>query len=266
MAGSSNDSNPEALSVRMPQIWLCHQTPGGDPVVPPWLTDYERRTVGKFGGPRKREYLTSRWLIRQAISRTSGETVTACRPVPGRPNRSEVPPGWHLSLSHSHGLSACAAGPLQGLGVDIEPLQRHPQWHKVVQRWFTPREQEWLFRTDNPADFLVAWTLKEAWLKATGRGIANNLQTLEVLEGFELHGDRNNGHWNAYCYECEGFLVTLVCQRPDGADQSGWPGIQLLHPPTEDFGLGMADDLDTYWEPRIQRPIHPPTESKRGSS
>ncbi len=262
MAGSSKDCNPEQRSNPMPEIWLCHQTPGEDPAIPAWLTDYERNTVAKFGGPRKREYLTSRWLIRQAISRTSGEPVTGCRPVPGRPNRSEAPSGLHLSLSHSHGLAACAAGPVQGLGIDIEPLQRHPQWHKVVKRWFTPREQEWLFRTDDPGNFLVTWTIKEAWLKATGRGIANNLQTLEVLEGFELYGDQQDSHWSAYCYECEGFLVTLVCRQSDAAAQPGWPAIQLLHPPAEDFSLSEAEDLDTSWEPRIQRTIHPATETE----
>ncbi|MCG7200446.1 4'-phosphopantetheinyl transferase superfamily protein [Marinobacter pelagius] len=262
MAGSSKDSNREQLLTPMPQIWLCHQTPGEDPVIPGWLTDYERKTVAKFGGPRKREYLTSRWLIRQAISRSSGEPLTGCRPVPGRPNRSEQPPGFYLSLSHSHGLSACVASPEPGLGIDIEPLQRHPQWHKVVKRWFTPREQDWLFRADDPRNFLVTWTLKEAWLKATGRGIANNLQTLEVLEGFELQGDQSKGYWSANCYECEGFLVTLVWQQSEATDLPVWPAIQLLQPPAEDFSLSEAKGLDTSWEPRIRRNIHPPVETR----
>jgi len=262
MTGSSSDSNREPDAGTLPQIWLCHQTPGEAAAIPDWLTDYERETVGKFGGPRRQEYLTSRWLIRQTISRFSGSPAGCCRPVPGRPNRSETPPGVHLSLSHSHGLSACAASAFPGLGVDIEPLQRHPQWHKVVKRWFTPREQEWLFRADDPGNFLVTWTIKEAWLKATGRGIANNLQTLEVLEGFDLHGDQDNNHWYAYCYECEGFLVTLVCRRSDAPDRPGWPGIQLLQPPAEDFSLTVAGDLDTSWEPRIQRAIHPASNVK----
>lgn len=254
MAGSSNDCNPDS----MPAIWLCRQPEGPEPTAPEWLTAYERATVDKFRGPRKREYLSSRWLIRQALARASGAPVTTCRPVAGRPNTSETPPGWYLSLSHSHGLSACAASKTSGLGIDIEPRQRHPQWHKVVRRWFSPVEQEWLFRRDKVNDFLLAWTLKEAWLKATGRGIANNLQTLEVREGFELFGDRPETDWTACCYDCEGFLVTLVFRAPDTGSRPGWPGIRLMKPPPEDFALTEACDLDTVPAPRIRRSIHSP--------
>ena len=167
MAGSSNGYSPDGK----PAIWLCHQTDGFGTRSPDWLSGYERDVLSRFSGPREREYLTSRWLIRQALSHSARLPAHQCRPVDGRPVLSGSPEGWHLSLSHSHGLSACATRAGSPVGVDLEPCTRHPQWQKVARRWFSPVEQEWLFREDDPNTFLKVWTLKEAWLKARGLGL-----------------------------------------------------------------------------------------------
>lgn len=249
MAGSSNDFSPE----HKPSVWLCHQTEGVEEPEPPWLTDYERATVSKFSGPRRREYLSSRWLIRQAIAGASGQSPSGCRPVDGRPVASGEPGGWHLSLSHSHGLSACATLAGSPVGLDLEPCQRHPQWHKVARRWFSAVEQEWLFREDDANSFLKVWTLKEAWLKATGRGIAGNLQTLEVRRNFEMYGDRPEEDWQASCCYIEGFLVTVVFR----GSRPLWPDFSLLEPPPPAFALVQADTLESSWEPLFQRTIRP---------
>ena len=249
MAGSSNGSSPDPR----PAIWLCHQTDGIEAPPPAWLTGYERDTVRKFSGPREREYLTSRWLIRQAIGKSANLPPHQCRPVAGRPTASGRPDGWQLSLSHSHGLSACATRASSPIGLDLEPCQRHPQWQKVARRWFTAVEQEWLFREDDPNAFLKVWTMKEAWLKATGRGIAGNLQTLEVRKNFEIYGDQPGEDWQASCCYIEGYLVTLVFRgsRPQ------WPDITLLEPPPGDFSLVDAVSMEASWEPLFQRTIRP---------
>lgn len=213
-----------------------------------------------FSDARRAEFLSSRWLIRQALAGASGEAPGACSPCTGRPTQSQYPPEWRLSLSHSNGIVACATN-LQGeVGLDIEPLQRRLNWQKVVQRWFSPIEQEWLLAQNDALEFLKVWTLKEAWLKATGRGIAGNLQTLEVRRGFELCGDQcdNARPWQAYCIHVDGFLVTLVYRRlaiEALETPLTWPPILLLEPPLDDYGLTPADTLDSVREPLLQRPI-----------
>lgn len=250
MAGPSNGFSPDR-----PGVWLSHQLPAPAGLVPDWLKASEAETMSLFSGRRRSEYLTSRWLIRQAIHRFSGADVSDCVPVCGRPVATETPAGLHLSLSHSHGLTACAVsdGPL---GLDLEPADRRTDWARVAKRWFTTVEQEWLFRENDPSAFLKVWTLKEAWLKATGRGIAGNLQTLEVRKGFELYGDQPGRNWQASCFYVEGFLLTLVHQQTRTGDEATlWPKIQLLEPPPEDFSLVRGDNLDTHWEPLFQRTI-----------
>lgn len=206
MGGSLTGSNPDIA----PTVWLCREPESDDPAIPQWLTAFEQATVAAFNGIRRQEYLCSRWLIRQALASASGTAGAECRPVDGRPVCSYHPPGWHLSLSHSHGFSACAVSDTPGLGLDIEPRSRHPHWQKVVRRWFTPSEQAWLLDANDCEDFLKVWTLKEAWLKATGRGIAGNLQTLEITPDFQLIGDRSDESWMASSGQVGDFLVALV--------------------------------------------------------
>lgn len=248
MVGSSNDSSPD------PAIWLCPQVHASIATAPDWLINTEIHTAARLSGPRRQEYLSSRWLIRQAISGASGRPPDSCRPVSGRPVATQSPPGWTLSLSHSHGLCACATSSGGALGLDIEPARRHPQWQKVVKRWFTSGEQSWLLESDDPTLFLMVWTLKEAWLKATGRGIAGNLKTLEVSSDFRLRGDRPETDWYASCCRADGFLVTLVfrAEHPDTA-----PVIHRFPGPPADLGLASGKPVKENAEPLLFCRIHP---------
>lgn len=243
-----------------PTVWLCHQTNSARLELPAWLNTGEHTRALPWQGARRAEFLSSRWLIRQALAGASGEMPNLCSPCSGRPIESHYPPGWRLSLSHSSGIAACATNLHGEIGLDIEPCQRRPNWQKVVQRWFSPVEQEWLLAQDDALEFLKVWTLKEAWLKATGRGIAGNLQTLEVRRGFELYGDQcdNLRPWRACCLYVDGFLVTLVYRpREMEAPETPltWPPVLLLEPPLDDYRLTPAATLDSLWEPLFQRPI-----------
>lgn len=210
MAGRLNDSSPD----NPPRVWVCSSRDTGATAAPEWLTTAEsQRFAGLAGAPRM-EFLASRWLIRRALAAASGHEARLCRPGDGRPDTAVEPPGWRLSISHSGGMAGCAVSSGSAIGLDIEPLTRRPDWHKLVRRWFGPREQAWLLAGNDPEAFLKVWTLKEAWLKATGRGIANNLQTLEVAADFRLAGDRDQEPWQASLGRSGNHLVALVYQGP----------------------------------------------------
>lgn len=212
MTGTFNDSNPDA-----PSVWLSRlpERPDIDRLTR-CLSIAERERMARLGPARQIEFSHSRWLIRQALAHASGLDPERCCPQAGRPVRSSSPPGWALSLSHSHGIAACAVSRGASVGIDIEPESRTAQWQRVVKRWFTPSEQAWLLATDNNASFLRVWTLKEAWLKATGRGIAGHLQTLVVSNEGELTGDRPG--WQGCVGETAGVTVAVVsgsdCRTP----------------------------------------------------
>jgi 4'-phosphopantetheinyl transferase len=103
-------------------------------------------------------------------------------PVHGRPVVASVPP-VSFSLSHSHSVAVIAvvAGNVR-VGVDIEAVRPRAKLTALARRVLSPREHaDW--QAAPPADqlerFLRAWTRKEAYLKATGLGIATDLRTVE---------------------------------------------------------------------------------------
>jgi 4'-phosphopantetheinyl transferase len=101
-------------------------------------------------------------------------------PVCGGPHGRPVVPGadLHFSLSHSAGLAlvAVAARPV---GVDVEALPGAAAVDDVTGT-LHPREQAELAATppgERPAAFLRCWARKEAYLKGTGQGLAQGVDS-----------------------------------------------------------------------------------------
>ncbi|HXT39247.1 MAG TPA: 4'-phosphopantetheinyl transferase superfamily protein, partial [Candidatus Angelobacter sp.] len=89
----------------------------------------------------------------------------------------------HFNLSHSDGLALFAFARSHALGVDVERVRPIPEMDQVTARFFSARENAMLNAL--PAEqrieaFFNCWTRKEAYLKATGEGIADALPRIEV--------------------------------------------------------------------------------------
>ncbi len=87
-----------------------------------------------------------------------------------------------FNLSHSQGLALCVVNCDRQIGVDLEYIRPMSDVEALAQRFFLPREYD-LMRS-LPADqkqeiFFRYWTCKEAYLKATGEGIAQ-LEQIEI--------------------------------------------------------------------------------------
>jgi 4'-phosphopantetheinyl transferase len=87
-----------------------------------------------------------------------------------------------FSTSHSgtHAAIAVAAG-VPAVGVDIEVVRTRRFLERLAARTLTPpalREWQQLPEADRLPCFLAAWANKEAYLKATGVGIATTLSAV----------------------------------------------------------------------------------------
>jgi len=77
------------------------------------------------------------------------------------------------------------------LGVDVERRRPMRRLSGLIKEVFSTREQqgfEGLAEAEQEDWFLRGWTLKEAFVKATGRGIAQGLTRVVIrpdFEGFE---------------------------------------------------------------------------------
>jgi 4'-phosphopantetheinyl transferase len=97
--------------------------------------------------------------------RLAATAVTGCAPLPANPR---------FNLSHSGGRALVAWSDCCEVGVDIECLRSLPDHEALAAAHFTDEERRELRAL--PADlraraFFVAWTRKEAALKAVGIGL-----------------------------------------------------------------------------------------------
>jgi len=89
----------------------------------------------------------------------------------------------HFNLAHSESLALLGITRLGPLGVDVERVRDLPDFEKLVSCFFSVREAAAFARlppNQRAPAFFNLWTRKEAWLKATGEGIAHRLDKVEV--------------------------------------------------------------------------------------
>ena len=103
----------------------------------------------------------------------------------GKPYLPELPE-LNISLSHRADWVACAFSPVP-VGIDIEPLSGESDaladvdqlaqfLHSTERSWLAKREEG-----DRCRAFCLLWTRKEAYLKATGRGLGEGMEHFSAL-------------------------------------------------------------------------------------
>ena len=142
--------------------------------------DEEERMARLIFERDRRRFLLTRALVRTTLSRYASVAPAAwsfIANVHGRPEILDRPrgvPDLRFNLSHTEGLIACAVTIGREVGVDVEHVGRRLT-HDVAGRFFAPREVRDLTALpgdEQPRVFFDYWTLKEAYIKARGFGLA----------------------------------------------------------------------------------------------
>jgi 4'-phosphopantetheinyl transferase len=147
-----------------------------------------------------------------------------CRPA-GKPELDPPHSGLHFNLAHCEDCALLAITRLGPLGVDLERVRELPDFEELVGRFFSVREATAFARllpAQKPRAFFNLWTRKEAWLKATGDGIAEGLDKVEVsfLPGeaarvLALPGDDAPEAWTVRELQfAAGFVAALAIRQP----------------------------------------------------
>jgi 4'-phosphopantetheinyl transferase len=133
---------------------------------------------------RRHQHLVSHALVRDVLSRYAAVLPAEWRfevnPY-GRPAIAECSESSDLrfSLSHTAGRSIVAVARGIDIGVDVESTTARAAPCEIADRFFSPLEIAQLKR--NPDAFFDFWTLKEAYIKARGLGLAIPLDSFSVL-------------------------------------------------------------------------------------
>jgi 4'-phosphopantetheinyl transferase len=154
----------------------------------PLLDASEQARANRFRFAADRApYIAAHSLLRAMLSRMTGIPAADFRfraDKSGKPalDLAQALPDLHFSLSHTRGLAACAVGRPYALGIDAEAW-RVPAPIELAARHFAPAEALLIAEqtpAEQPSTFYRLWTLKEAYLKATGQGLAAALDSFAL--------------------------------------------------------------------------------------
>lgn len=241
------------LSDRGVDIWLARDAGLRDPGLlagfAAMLTPAEREKVERRHFPEDRhQQLITRGLQRTVLSRyVPARAPAEWRFEPGDRGRPRIAAaqneaGLHFNLAHARGLVAMAVARFPEVGIDVEEFRQRRAPFAVARRYFSAAEvaeMDSLPEDGRARRFFQLWTLKEAWLKATGTGLVVRLDRLSFLGlgprlRFDL-ADARNTEWSFTQFALdETHWLALACRLPDAT-----PGLRLR----ELHGAGSVRDL-----------------------
>jgi 4'-phosphopantetheinyl transferase len=156
------------------------------------LSPEERDRRSRFVFERDREvYGLAHGMLRRVLARLGPLPPEAWRFDSGPMGRPELAPGQtpsplRFNLSHTPGLAACALALESDVGIDVENLERAGVDVDLTSRSFSESEQAHVSAAsaeERRRRFFQIWTLKEAYIKATGRGLSVELDSFSVSVG-----------------------------------------------------------------------------------
>lgn len=211
------------MSPVVADLWLVDPADTDD-LVPRYVALLSSDEAARYGRLRvataRRQFLVSRVLVRTVLAARLGvappdvelRTAESGRPeVAGRP--------LDFNLSHTGGLVALAVTGGAPVGVDVERYDRDVDPLVLAERFFAPDEHAVLAAApedERRALFVAHWTLKEAYVKARGVGIARGLRSIAVaLDGGAIRGAPDG--WRCVSWEPTKAHRAAVAVRTDGA-------------------------------------------------
>jgi len=198
----------------------------------------------------RRQFVTARTLLRTGLAARlavgPGEFGFRLNPF-GRPELADPHAASMIrfNLSHTDGLVMCALADGVDVGVDAEAVRAPPT--KIVGRFFAPAERRAIAAepaAHQAAAFFRYWTLKEAYIKARGEGLAIPLDSFAIAQGpdgavgldVDAARDPRAGAWSLRALTPTATHQAAIC-----VDTGGRP--LKIHADRVDVGRLAADGL-----------------------
>lgn len=133
----------------------------------------------------QRHFVVSRGFLRNVLARYMEVRPQDLRFVYndyGKPSLAGQQ-SLRFNMSHSHEVALVAVACDAALGVDVEYIRADFASEEIAKRFFSRREVETLTslpREEIVAAFFRCWTRKEAYIKAIGKGLSQQLDRFDV--------------------------------------------------------------------------------------
>ncbi|MBS3809408.1 MAG: 4'-phosphopantetheinyl transferase superfamily protein [Desulfobacterales bacterium] len=152
------------------------------------LSAKEQERAGRFVySVHRRRFVAARAMLRlllgSCLAIAPGDVAIASQET-GKPclENSGMQRALCFNLSHSHGVALFGLAVNRRIGVDVERIDGRRDTDRIARRFFSFREARAMSAESGkvrPELFFRYWTIKEAYLKATGEGIGR-LESVEV--------------------------------------------------------------------------------------
>ena len=184
-------SEMPALGNREVHVW-CASLDRDKPSVQrlwPTLADSERTRAQRFHFCQDRKrYIVGRGLLRAILGHylaVEPNRLQFCYNPYGKPSLDTDCGGKTLrfNISHAQGFALYAITRHREVGVDLEYIRPNLADAQIAERFFAPGEVMALRTVPASARekaFFTCWTRKEAYIKATGKGVSIPLDGFEV--------------------------------------------------------------------------------------
>jgi 4'-phosphopantetheinyl transferase len=211
------------------------------------LSEDERAHCERFRFDRhRREYLTTRALVRSALSYYRPLAPKAWHFESNTHGKPSIHPdcGLRFNLSNSPGLVVCLISQGAEVGVDAEPYERAEKIAELGPEIFSPDEiaqLATLHSADKLDRALSLWTLKEAYIKAMGAGLTLPLNTISFLLGedrFRLErapsiSEEPPRHWRFCLLDHAGHRVAIMAATAAVPKLQLWEARPVFAPPAK---------------------------------
>ena len=179
---------PEANAVH---LWFASQDCSPTDMDRLWhlLSTDERARAARLISPKDRNrFIAARGLLRTLLDRYWEDKSVPLAFAYSSAGKPSLAGDTNLQFNLAHSDNTFLLGITRGrrIGVDIERIDTETDCSKLADRFFSSAEQsDWnrLPISEKNAAWFRRWTLKEAYLKAVGAGLAQALDTVEVSAG-----------------------------------------------------------------------------------
>jgi 4'-phosphopantetheinyl transferase len=191
----------------------------------------ERERAARFRiAADRREFVAAHALLRIMLAHHLGVPPTAWRFLADANGKPSIDPnvGPHqlpFNLSHTRGLVAVALTSRGAIGVDVEEIDEAKADLAIAEAYFARSEVDLLEKalpSERARCFFRLWTLKEAYIKAIGKGLSAPLDsfafTLEPIRIVFVPGlaeDASNWRFSTLPAS-DRHVLSIAANRPDG--------------------------------------------------
>ena len=181
-------SPPSSLSLQPGEVhvWRFELD---QPVEPFWslLQPDEIDRANRFHFEKDRKHFSvARGFLRVLLGRYLQRDPNVFEFSYGANGKPALAGSLRFNMSHSHGIALYAFTEGREIGVDVEHIRADFTSDDIARRFFSPFEVESLSGLpddERVAGFFRCWTRKEAYIKATGRGLSQALDSFDVTLG-----------------------------------------------------------------------------------